>query len=190
MSGKWGSFTFNLTGENEMSEQELKKILEHLERQSVRIEAKLDELLLAKKKRVVKAAASTKGYGPAFTALWGIYPKRAGGNPIDRAFKAYNKRIKDGNGNEHFLIKYGIERYASFCDATGKTGTEYVMQAATFFGPDKHYENDWTIPDTVRKSAIPRDNDEMLSWAVKRGMRQPHQGESWNQYRAYVEGEA
>ena len=86
----------------------------------------------------------------------------------------------------------GATRYAKYCDAMGTTGTGLVMHGSTFFGPSDppNYSLDWTIPASVTKAKIPRDNDEMLTWAVKRGMRQPHQGESWNQYRAYVEGEA
>ena len=41
----------------------------------------------------------------------------------------------------------GAASYRAYCDATGKTGTEFVKQAATFFGPDKHYLELWEIPD-------------------------------------------
>jgi hypothetical protein len=40
----------------------------------------------------------------------------------------------------------GTRRYAEFCKSTGKVGTEYVMQAATFFGPDQRYLEPWTLP--------------------------------------------
>ena len=109
--------------------------------------------LLTKKKTASKPRASTEGFGPAFTKVWSIYPKRAGANPKGRAFIAYNKRCTETiNGNTQWLMSEGTKRYAKFCDATGKTGTEYVMQAATFFGPDKHYENDWKIPAPKTKT--------------------------------------
>jgi len=152
-----------------------------------RIEAKLDELL-ARKKKPVKAKSATEEYPGEFLDVWRIYPKRSGSNPKGKAFSAFNKRIDEGD-SWHELFD-GAENYHRYCDATGKVGTEFVMQAATFFGPERHYENDWTIPASVTKAKVPKDNDEMLSWAVNRGMRQPHQGESWNQYRAYVEGES
>ncbi len=36
--------------------------------------------------------------------------------------------------------------YAAYCDATEKTGTEYVMQAATFQGPDTPFLDTWDPP--------------------------------------------
>ena len=157
-----------------------------------RIEAKLDELL-ARKKRVVKPRGDKDGYPDWFEKVWAEYPKRSGSNPKRKAFEACNARVKqariDGNeGMIDFLWSRTVD-YCKYCDAV-YDDKRYVMQASTFYGYSKPYLGDFTIPDTVKKSAIPRDNDEMLTWAVKCGMRQPHQGESWNQYRAYVEGEA
>ena len=40
----------------------------------------------------------------------------------------------------------GAKRYTAYCEATGKTGTEYVMQAATFLGPERHYLEVWDSP--------------------------------------------
>ena len=40
----------------------------------------------------------------------------------------------------------GASRYTAYCADTGKTGTEYVMQAATFLGPDRHFLNEWDLP--------------------------------------------
>ena len=40
----------------------------------------------------------------------------------------------------------GVRRYAAFIRATGKEGTEYVKQAASFFGPDRHWEEPWSAP--------------------------------------------
>ena len=36
--------------------------------------------------------------------------------------------------------------YAAYCDATEKTGTQYVMQAATFLGPDTPFLDTWEPP--------------------------------------------
>lgn len=83
-------------------------------------------------------------YSPEFLELKAIYPKRNGGNPWPRAFKAYNARIKEGY--THGEIKAGLMQYAPFCDAVGKTGTELVMQAATFFGPDIRWEDTYCVP--------------------------------------------
>jgi len=72
------------------------------------------------------------------------YPRRAGANPLGRAWKAWSARLKAGV--EPREMHEGVTRYAEFCRITGKIGTEYVMQAATFFGPDQHYAEAWTTP--------------------------------------------
>ncbi|WP_157198059.1 hypothetical protein [Methylomonas sp. DH-1] len=72
------------------------------------------------------------------------YPKRSGGNPTKRALKAWNARIKEGRSAQELID--GVIRYAAWADAFGKTGTEFVKQAATFFGPDLHFQEPWTIP--------------------------------------------
>lgn len=40
----------------------------------------------------------------------------------------------------------GTMRYAAFCSATFKVGTEFVKQAATFYGPSLHFEEQWEVP--------------------------------------------
>ena len=80
----------------------------------------------------------------AFEMFKLAYPKRSGAQPWSRAMKAANARIKDGT--QFIAMVYGAKRYAAFCDATGKTGTEYVMQAATFLGPEQHYLEPWASP--------------------------------------------
>jgi hypothetical protein len=53
-------------------------------------------------------------------------------------------RRKAGHSVE--VIQAGVERYRSWCEATGKIGTETVKQAATFFGPDESFLQLWEIP--------------------------------------------
>ena len=55
-----------------------------------RIEAKLDKLLEAKKKKPRKKVEYTED----FERAWGYYPKRAGSNPKNQAFAAWNARIR------------------------------------------------------------------------------------------------
>ena len=119
------------------------RLFKHLLGKVIRIEDKLDQLL-AKKKR--KPRSATSDYPDWFEDMWINYPKRAGSNPKGRAMTAVSARLQLHTGLYNIDLEQGVERYRKFCDATGKTGTEFVMQAATFFGPDKHYENDWAIP--------------------------------------------
>jgi len=129
-----------------------------------RIEQKLDKLL--EKKRPVKRKPKDLIYPAWFHEFWDAYPKRLGSNPKERAYRAITSRDEDKFDDAPMFL--GLLRYREFCDVTGKTGTEFVMQAATFFGPDKHYENDWDIP--AQKLTVPRDDNQLAAFAVKHGL--------------------
>ena len=90
------------------------------------------------------ARSAKQGYSPEFETAWQAYPKRAGGNSKAAAFKAWNARLKDGVKPEAMLA--GVKRYAAYARATGSAGTQYVKQAASFFGPDRHFEESWQAP--------------------------------------------
>ncbi|EPA3989513.1 TPA: DNA-binding protein, partial [Escherichia coli] len=79
-----------------------------------------------------------------FEQAWQEYPKRAGGNSKSAAFKAWKARLREGIKPEAMLD--GVKRYAAWVRATGNTGTQFVKQAATFFGPDRHFEDFWQQP--------------------------------------------
>lgn len=99
---------------------------------------------------------SSTDYSPAFEEAWQAYPKRAGGNSKAAAWKAWRARIKDGVTTEAMLD--GVNRYAGYVRATGSAGTQYVKQAATFFGPDRHFEESWQAPSgpaNVRTGGLP-----------------------------------
>jgi len=83
------------------------------------------------------------------------YPKRAGAQPWSRALKAIRARLNEGSQWEDFLE--GARRYATYCDCINRTGTEYVQQAATFCGPEKHFLEPWDPP--LKKSDIQRDKN-------------------------------
>ncbi|HAP0139828.1 TPA: DNA-binding protein [Escherichia coli] len=89
------------------------------------------------------------GYPDEFEQVWREYPRRAGANPKKSAFSAWRARQREGVTPEAMLD--GVRRYAKFLAATGKVGTEFVQQATTFFGPNRHFENSWDIP-AVRAS--------------------------------------
>lgn len=88
--------------------------------------------------------SSRNQYSPEFETAWQAYPKRSGGNSKSAAFKAWNARLKEGVTPQ--AMTEGVERYAAYVLATGNTGTQYVKQAATFFGPDCHFEEAWLPP--------------------------------------------
>ena len=80
-------------------------------------------------------------YPEEFETLWRAYPKRMGDNPKRKAFKAWRARITAGRTADE--IQAGVVRYAAFIAATGKAGTEFVKQAATFLGPDEGFAAEW-----------------------------------------------
>lgn len=88
--------------------------------------------------------SSKENYSNDFEQAWQAYPKRAGGNSKAAAWKAWKARIKDGVTTVAMLD--GVNRYAEYVRATGSAGTQYVKQAATFFGPDRHFEEPWQAP--------------------------------------------
>ena len=79
-----------------------------------------------------------------FDAFKAVYPKRAGNQPWRRAMQAATKRITEGYTFDDIFA--GAMRYAAFCEATDKTNTEFVMQAATFLGPERNFLKDWDPP--------------------------------------------
>lgn len=79
-----------------------------------------------------------------FAEAWAEYPRRAGGNSRKDAAKAYAARLKSGVTPDELVA--GVRRYAAFVKASGREGTEYVKQAATFFGPSEHFREAWALP--------------------------------------------
>lgn len=79
-----------------------------------------------------------------FSEAWDAYPRRSGSNPKADALRAWKARVADGVGEKDMLD--GTRRYADFCTATAKHGTEYVMQARRFFGPKREFGEPWGAP--------------------------------------------
>jgi hypothetical protein len=81
-----------------------------------------------------------------FAQFRDLYPERAGDQGWQRALKAANARMAEGHTPDEFIE--GAMRYRAFCESTGKLGTEYVKQAASFLGPDKAFALPWSLPKT------------------------------------------
>lgn len=80
-------------------------------------------------------------YPAEFEATWAAYPKRAGGNSKTTALKAWKARRRLGVSAAD--MHAGVLRYAVYIAASGKSGSEFVMQAARFFGPGDHWREAW-----------------------------------------------
>lgn len=79
-----------------------------------------------------------------FIELRKIYPKRSGDQRWKKALQHCRARLKEGHTWEEILD--GARRYAAWCKATDKIGTETVKQAATFVGTEKGFTEPWTPP--------------------------------------------
>lgn len=77
-----------------------------------------------------------------FNEAWIAYPARPGASKPD-ALKAWKARVREGVDPQTLID--GVLRYAAYCRAC-QTDPSYIKQPATFFGPGRHYEADWTPP--------------------------------------------
>lgn len=92
-------------------------------------------------------------YSEDFEQLWKIYPRRSGGNPKPKAFKAFTARLKEKVGLSE--LEAGLRRYYNFCKQTGILQTPYVMQASTFFSANtESWDEPWEIPKPEVKETI------------------------------------
>lgn len=88
-------------------------------------------------------ASASHEYPQEFEDTWAIYPPREGDNPKKKAYQCWHARLKGGRTAEE--IRQGVERYREYCQAKGQLGTEFVMQAKRFFGPDEPFLKSWTV---------------------------------------------
>lgn len=83
-------------------------------------------------------------YPEWFENIWAAYPDRSGGDNKRKALQGANARIKAGSTHDDLLT--AVNRYRVYIIATGRMGTEYVKQAATFFGSVDNITNQWLPP--------------------------------------------
>lgn len=105
------------------------------------------EIIEAALRKYFKLKPKKGAYSDNFEWLWSRRPQRSGSDPKDRAYKAYCARISEGVSERDMAA--GLSRYGAWCAATGKIGTENVLQMATFFGPSEHWANNWDLPKRI-----------------------------------------
>jgi hypothetical protein len=89
------------------------------------------------------STAAATGVSRDFAAIWAALPKRHGGNSRKAAERAYRARVAQGAEPREVLA--GAERYAKHVRSLAKEGTSFVMQGATFLGPDEHWTEEWPV---------------------------------------------
>lgn len=92
-------------------------------------------------------------YSPVFEDSWVARARRSGADSKLAAWRAWRARMDEGVTED--AMASGMARYRDWCDATGKTGTEYVKQTCVFLGRDRHFEQEsW---DNVKPKDKPKD---------------------------------
>lgn len=114
-------------------------------------------------------------YSEDFENLWADIPKRHGNNNKVRAWKAYQRRLKEGY--THKQMAAGMKRWRKWCEAEGIIGNREVMMVSTFLGPDENFLEPWEVSEDP-----PRENDKLVEWGTAKG-NPPRPGESFAQYR-------
>lgn len=94
--------------------------------------------------------------------LKAIYPRRLGDNGWIHVRTLIPRALTAGASWERILA--GTRAYRSHCDETGKTGTELVKQARTFYGPTMYFD-EWADMLPVQ---TPRQKAEEARWAALR----------------------
>lgn len=72
------------------------------------------------------------------------YPNRAGDQGWRKALSRARSLLASGHTPAELIE--GAKRYADFIRAKGDWGSEFVKQAASFLGDDKHFLEAWTPP--------------------------------------------
>lgn len=106
-------------------------------------------------------------YPPAFETTWSIYPDRDGPNPKKASYRKWRAQVR--NGAEPDELHEATEALARRMDAEGTTGSRYVMQATTFFGPDEHWREE--LEADAPKSVDPSRSRHDALGAIEQGGR-------------------
>jgi hypothetical protein len=149
----------------------------------------IDGLLAAKKARK-PAKAKGEQYTEAFEHCWSKYPSRPGNSKRD-AYKAFGARLLEGIEPNSLYEK--TIKYAEHCDSEEKTGTNFVLQASTFYGPSYRFNDSW--PVAVKKkqdepwAKIPYENNDLDEFCKKHGYKMAGAGKSYAEWRRAIQRE-
>ena len=113
------------------------------------------------------------------------YPKRSGSRPWAKARHVINARLRAGDTLD--VMEAGLAAYASYLERQGWLDTQFVQQAATFFGPDRHFATDWSPPpseaEVAERAAIEQQRARRSAMPLgMSGYREPEPGESAKAY--------
>lgn len=82
------------------------------------------------------------------------YPKRDGAQGWGSVPRLVEKALSGGADESRMVL--GTHNYGKHCFRKGMVGTEFVMQAKTFYGRDQHWE-EWADMDMRSPSEVKED---------------------------------
>ncbi|GLU32565.1 hypothetical protein Busp01_24070 [Trinickia caryophylli] len=85
--------------------------------------------------------------------------------------KAWNARIREGVSADSLIA--AVKAYAAAMVAKSNVGTPYVKQAATFFGPDRHFDE--YAPQAAEQGDLLSADDAPVAWWTAAGF-----GNQWD----------
>ena len=91
----------------------------------------------------------------SFDEAWKAYPRRPN-NSRGKARRAWMARLKEGIDPVTLLA--GVRAYAAYVERE-RVEPKFVKQAATFFGPDRHWEADYGAPEPEMIEVYGRNGD-------------------------------
>ena len=97
----------------------------------------VDESTLPTLSNLPRKENNRRKYPDQFEEVWSAYPNREGSNSKGEAYRKYRARINEGI--EHQELIQSVINYKKECQLEDKTGTPYIKQTATFFGPADHW---------------------------------------------------
>jgi hypothetical protein len=110
-----------------------------------------------------KRKSKTTKYPPEFELAFTIYPQRPTGDSKPAAYKAWHSRIRAGVTAAEMLD--GLNRYVGYVRDSGKTETDFILRASTFFGPDERWKQPWLVANRNGKPRTYSETDWMPSLA-------------------------
>lgn len=92
-----------------------------------------------------KSGSATRGEPAGFAACWAAYPTRPN-NSRAAALKAYRARLAEPHPPTEEALLAGTRAYAAYARTLDP---RYIKLAATFYGPDRHWESAYTSPEEL-----------------------------------------
>lgn len=89
-------------------------------------------------------------YPPEFEGAFAALPARHLPHAKGDAYNAWRARVVEVE--EMFQLEAAADAYREDCDHRGRSGTEYVMMASTFFGPGERWKPYLGMVPTLRDS--------------------------------------